>query len=487
MKHTQTLKLSSILPNPYRDFDLYPIEQGLVDILKASYSERDFGVIAVRPMPDGSFQQVFGHHRIEAMRQLGITEARFLVESVDDDQMVREMVAENAGQRGGSFESQVDSVAAIIRRLSFNLLICENTEQFNELCFAEANDKVSNGTFGKAKANLLKDGSVGQPLISAYAHTLSKGVIDGALAYLKSTGITTSLINKVKAQVEELLAAKTREEKARVKAAAEAAKAAAEEEARAKAAAEASRIAAERATAARRAAAEAKAKADADQARKLEASRKARAAQEAAIRAKAQEAADARKDALRAAQEAAAASAEQSRYLHPDSIRILRGERHQRAALSIIKKAPHAFPINDQPKLFREMYKTIDGGKAAIGKGGETTSDDVAAYLQTIASNADAKYRAQMASIKELQARQSAERAATFIIEELRDEMGRMNRTFGKLDAAMKDPDIFVWLINKNFNLVHALDGMEQVIARLRKQLQVRSQKDPKRIEKPIN
>ena len=132
MKMT-TIRIDQIDPNPYRDFGIYPINQEQIEALKTSFATRDFGIIAVRPMGN-RYQQVYGHHRIEALRQMGITTIDAKVEMIDDDQMVKEMSAENATQQGNSFPAQVDSVAAIIRRLAYWLLISADAENLVSNC-----------------------------------------------------------------------------------------------------------------------------------------------------------------------------------------------------------------------------------------------------------------------------------------------------------------------------------------------------------------
>jgi chemotaxis protein histidine kinase CheA len=468
IKHTQTIALSAILPNPYRDFDLHPINQGLIDILKASYDPehggRDFGTIAVRPITGGKYEQVFGHHRIEAMRQLGIKEARFLVEQIDDDQMVREMVAENAGQKGGAFASQVDSVAAIVRRLAYWLLICDNAEQFAEVS-ATADTSQGRSAFTQAKSNLLSGGGIGQPLISQYAPTITRGAVDGALAYLKTTGLIESLIAKVQQQVEELQEAATRAEKAR-QAAAEKARIEAEEQQRkAVEAAKAAAAAAAKANAARKAQAEADAKVAADRAAKLEVERKTRAAEEVAARAKAQEVAEKAREqriAAEAARAAAAEKAELDAVLHPDAIRIFKGERHQRAALPIIKKNPKCFPIEGQPVLFKEMYKTI-----AAAKGGEdkATFEDVAQYLHGVVGQYNAEYQKALDAMQKQREAQSKTVKARALLDELRAAMGRFDTAMEAVGEAIKDPEMRdIILHDLDFKVGDAVHGMEVTV-----------------------
>jgi flagellar biosynthesis GTPase FlhF len=471
----KTIDINLIDPNPYRDFELYPIEEAQIELLTSSYSgSGDFGTIEVRPF-GGRYQQAFGHHRLVAMKRLGFKTADVKVRQLDEDEMVRDMVAENASQKGGSFSSQVDSVAAIIRRLAYWLLICDNAEQFAQLSgvtsSAVADDVHAkhaggdNSTFARAKANLLSGGGIGQPLISQYAPTIARSAVDGALAYLKTAGLIESLIAKVQQQVDELQEAANRAEKKRQAEAEQARKEAEEAERKAKEAAIASAKAAAEASAARKARAEADAKVAADRAAKLEAERKVQAEKEAKARAKAQEEADkarAQREAAEKARAAAAEKAELEAVLHPDAIRIFKGERHQRAALPIIKKHPKCFPIDQQPALLKEMYKTT-----AAAKGGEdkVTFEDVAQFLNGVVAQHNAEYQKALDAIQKQREAKSKSVKARALLDELRAAMGRFDTAMEAVGDAIKDPEMRdIILHDLDFKVGDAVHGMDVTV-----------------------
>lgn len=85
-------------PNPFRHFEKYPIMRDKVESLKCSISETDFwdNVLAREsPGKDGIYEIAYGHHRLTALRELGIKEVDIPIRSLDDATMIRIMANEN--------------------------------------------------------------------------------------------------------------------------------------------------------------------------------------------------------------------------------------------------------------------------------------------------------------------------------------------------------------------------------------------------------
>jgi hypothetical protein len=115
-----SVPLIAIRPNPFRDFDLHPMDASQIERLKASIATDGFwtGVIA-RPTDDGSYELAFGHHRIEAARAARLQAVPIEVRPLDDWQMVRMLATENATQRGSTAAACLDAVAAICGQLVY--------------------------------------------------------------------------------------------------------------------------------------------------------------------------------------------------------------------------------------------------------------------------------------------------------------------------------------------------------------------------------
>ncbi len=90
--------VKSILPNPYRNIKHYPFDKEKVDSLKKSIQEKTFWDNILIRQKDGKLELAYGHHRLEALRQLGVKEINVPVRTekeLSDALMVQIMAEEN--------------------------------------------------------------------------------------------------------------------------------------------------------------------------------------------------------------------------------------------------------------------------------------------------------------------------------------------------------------------------------------------------------
>jgi ParB-like nuclease family protein len=119
------IPLELIDDNPFRDFELHPIDETQVERLKASiYADGFWTSVAARPAGN-RYQLAFGHHRVEAARRLGWDEIPIEVRDLSDWQMVRRLASENATQRGTTAAACLDAIAAISKVLAYSLIHCD--------------------------------------------------------------------------------------------------------------------------------------------------------------------------------------------------------------------------------------------------------------------------------------------------------------------------------------------------------------------------
>jgi len=187
------IKLEMVEYNPYRDLALDPINKNTVDKMKASITDLGFwGGLAVRKVGD-KYQLAFGHHRLEALLELGWEKADLNVVKYDDDQMVRAMVVENATQRGAEGGATIDSVAGIVRRIGYLLL----TQSKEELELSKIFESSRNGV-ETAKTLFLAGNGVGEPVICNYEPSLSANSVRQALVVLKESNHLHTLMLAIK-------------------------------------------------------------------------------------------------------------------------------------------------------------------------------------------------------------------------------------------------------------------------------------------------
>ena len=380
MSTLKNIEISTIAANPYRNFSIYPMDKSQVTSLASSFDEvGDFGVLPVRRAAyhhdDGSeYELAAGHHRLAAMREMGVTHVDVKVEDYDDDDMVKVMALENAKQKGDNMPALLDSMSGICQRVAYILLVSDSADDLAQIC---ATWELSQKQFDTSKGLLMAGKGIGHDLVAKYAPNTFTGqrAIAILLTTLSDTGQMTKILDAVTADVNaereaELEIEAAREEaaeKARRKAAVEekaAAKMLAEANARAKEA-EAARVIANKLA---DKAAKQKAKVDAlriERERK-EAEANARAMAKlreraAAVEAKRREEADAKAAARKAQMEqAAAASAafkEKARGVHPDVIAMLPKSSHLEAFRAYVAGKPEAFPTAKQPALVERIKK----------------------------------------------------------------------------------------------------------------------------------
>jgi len=118
----QNVPLSDIVPNPWRDLKLYPIDTDHVAELRASINDHGFfGGIKGRRR-NGKIEIGCGHQRIEAARKAKLDSVPIFVDDIDDDAMLRLMTDENATQAGSHPGAVMNEVAAVTRRIIEGLL-----------------------------------------------------------------------------------------------------------------------------------------------------------------------------------------------------------------------------------------------------------------------------------------------------------------------------------------------------------------------------
>ncbi len=97
------ISVQDLHPNPYRDLSRYPIHREKIEALKASIRATGFwDNILVRKNDEGRFEMAYGHHRLEALRELiaekaveGDFEIEAPVRKLDDATMIGIMANEN--------------------------------------------------------------------------------------------------------------------------------------------------------------------------------------------------------------------------------------------------------------------------------------------------------------------------------------------------------------------------------------------------------
>lgn len=112
------LKLKNVKPNPFRHLDRYPIREEKIAALKKSIEDTDFWEnIVARKVGDGKIEIAYGHHRMEALRQMypDTTEFDFIIKDIDDTNMCKIMAHENMEEWGSDAFVEQETIRAIVQ------------------------------------------------------------------------------------------------------------------------------------------------------------------------------------------------------------------------------------------------------------------------------------------------------------------------------------------------------------------------------------
>jgi len=85
----------SLKPNPHRMMATYPISQKKVDALKRSIEEVGLWEGIIAREKGAGYQIAFGHHRVEALKQIKMKEVNVIVRDLNDEEMLKFMGREN--------------------------------------------------------------------------------------------------------------------------------------------------------------------------------------------------------------------------------------------------------------------------------------------------------------------------------------------------------------------------------------------------------
>ncbi len=117
-------RLGDIRPNPFRDIENYPISEQKVAELIASYQTTRVWPNVIGRLADGEPQIAYGHHRLEAARQLYGDDFDFplIVEDLDDDTMFKMMADENMDVYSASAAVVMNTISSLVKAYADGVL-----------------------------------------------------------------------------------------------------------------------------------------------------------------------------------------------------------------------------------------------------------------------------------------------------------------------------------------------------------------------------
>ena len=106
--------LTDVVPNPFRDLAMFPLNEGRIEKLKESIGSTGFNENVVGRVREGKLQLAYGHHRVEALRRLDRKEADFIVQELSDDAMLEKMQTDNDPAYSHGMQTVIEGVRSAV-------------------------------------------------------------------------------------------------------------------------------------------------------------------------------------------------------------------------------------------------------------------------------------------------------------------------------------------------------------------------------------
>lgn len=113
----QVFRVADIRPNPFRDLERCPLQEGKVAALVESIRTTGFwDNIEARPGRDNKPEIAYGHHRVEALRRLRGEDAKIAltIKDLDDAMMLKKMAHENMQEWASCATAEHETVRGVV-------------------------------------------------------------------------------------------------------------------------------------------------------------------------------------------------------------------------------------------------------------------------------------------------------------------------------------------------------------------------------------
>jgi len=198
-----TAKLIEIESNPFRNPESYVFDQPKIESLKEKIADTSFWEnLLARKTKDGRIQLAYGHHRIEALRQLlaeGMTEFTEIKINVrpetqlTDERMLKIFANENADDWGENPQNLCMTVIQLQAHLTNLLAASKDKEQFLKNVGDQGALKVDDRSFTR-----MKNHGVGASVIASFlGDCWSRQTIHDALQVIENDEATFKLAQQL--------------------------------------------------------------------------------------------------------------------------------------------------------------------------------------------------------------------------------------------------------------------------------------------------
>jgi ParB-like chromosome segregation protein Spo0J len=110
----KTVSVASLIENPWRRLDEYPILREKVDALKESIDSTGFWGTIVGREVKGQVEIAFGHHRVVALQELAIKKVEIIIRDLSNAEMIKMMARENMEEWSTSAWVELETIRTVI-------------------------------------------------------------------------------------------------------------------------------------------------------------------------------------------------------------------------------------------------------------------------------------------------------------------------------------------------------------------------------------
>jgi hypothetical protein len=180
MKMIKTIPIDQLLPNPKRNMNKSYFNEEIIIHLISSFQKKGIWGVGITARPKGKkYEIAFGHHRLEAMKRLGIKETLIDVrDDLTDLDMATMMLDENGPDKEVRTSTVINSIGAVKEELESTLRNCETWEDYAKLQFSVKLFENNLGFIRYKKHNKRK---IGADILTKYC---GKQYITNIRAYL---------------------------------------------------------------------------------------------------------------------------------------------------------------------------------------------------------------------------------------------------------------------------------------------------------------
>ena len=125
-----SFRIADIRHNPFRNVSRYPLQEEKVKALRESLHSTGYWGNLVARLKDGKPELAFGHHRLEALRQVygDDEEIDLIIRDYNDEKMLRVTARENQEVWGPSASFLLETVSAFVEAYASNKITLREPE-----------------------------------------------------------------------------------------------------------------------------------------------------------------------------------------------------------------------------------------------------------------------------------------------------------------------------------------------------------------------